>query len=429
MTDTDIRTALTRATGDLSTPPDLLDRVRAGGRRRVVRRRALLGAGLATVAAGSAAGVLLRGGGDDGDTQVASPLLDGDTRGDLRGDAAFLAQARAVWAGHLGGIRVRGEPHVIWAGRAPHAGRAAVIAQRVPQRVASPAGQISYGLIGFLEQTTAGLRAISLEEMLTGAVNAPAVLLAPRHDVLMVLDDGRGVRYSPRFGYDPDGTITRTFTPLDFRAHDGVAFAATATQRGSIQIALRADRADTRGDRTVGLANQSALMSGQTPPNAGSRLTRPLPGRERAWPRDAAAEQEAARWDLAGQDEFNDRYGYRLQPPPATWFIRGATVDRRRFVVQTLTATDGRSRVYLSLGTPAPLLKGFADPGAPLPVRVRLPGDRGVVVASEGARLRYRTRAAGWLPVTGDAALLPATATQVEVHRPGTAEPVVAHLA
>nr|BFE71038.1 hypothetical protein GCM10020092_043390 [Actinoplanes digitatis] len=279
--------------------------------------------------------------------------------------------------------------------------------------------------MGFLEQTTAGLRAISLEEMLTGAVNAPAVLLAPQRNVLMVLDDGRGIRYSPGFGYDPDGTITRTFTPLDFRVHDGVAFAATATQRGSIQIALRADRGDTHGDRTVGLANRSALMSGETPPDAGARLLRPLPGREKAWPRDAAAEREAARWDLSGQEEFNDRYGYRLQPPAATWFIRGATFDRRRFVVQTLTATDGRSRVYLSLGTPAPVLQGFADPGAPLPVRVRLPGLRGVVVASEGARMRYRARGPGWLPVAGDAALLPTAATEVEVDRPGTARAVV----
>ncbi|MEV4410200.1 hypothetical protein AB0J66_49245, partial [Actinoplanes sp. NPDC049598] len=54
MTDTDIRQALTRATDHLESPPDLLDRVRAGGRRRVVRRRTLIGGGLAVGAAGVA---------------------------------------------------------------------------------------------------------------------------------------------------------------------------------------------------------------------------------------------------------------------------------------------------------------------------------------------------------------------------------------
>jgi hypothetical protein len=53
MTDTDIRDALTAATRHIAAPPDLLDRVHAGGRRRVVRRRTVLAAGLATAAAGA----------------------------------------------------------------------------------------------------------------------------------------------------------------------------------------------------------------------------------------------------------------------------------------------------------------------------------------------------------------------------------------
>ena len=39
--DTDIRDALTAATRHITAPPDLLDRVHAGGRRRGNRRRAL----------------------------------------------------------------------------------------------------------------------------------------------------------------------------------------------------------------------------------------------------------------------------------------------------------------------------------------------------------------------------------------------------
>jgi len=409
MTDTDIRTALEQATGELRTPPDLLDRVRAGGQRRVVRRRTLLAAGLATIAGGSTAGVLL-GGAGGGETPVASPLLDRPTRGDLRGDRGFLDQVRRAWRDNLGDVSVRGEPHVVWAGVAPHVNRAAVVAQRVPRRVASPVGQISYGLTGFVEETTAGLRVISLEEMLTGATNAAAALLGPERDVLMVLDDGRDVRYSPTLSYTADGKTDRTFTPLDFQVHDGVAFEATETRPTTIRMALRAEVPDSQGDRSVGLANISQLID-----DAGRGG--PYPGPERqAWSLAGAQKAPAENdpWDVEGRDGYYDQYGYQLVPPAGTWYIRGATADGRQFVAQTLTSTDDRIRLFLSLGTPDPLLVGFPAPAAPLPVRVRLPDGQGVVVAGAG-KLRYRVSRGDWLPVTGYAALLPAAATEVEV--------------
>ncbi|WP_433718716.1 hypothetical protein ACQP2Y_30820 [Actinoplanes sp. CA-051413] len=408
MTDTDIRTALEHATGDLRTPPDLLDRVRAGGRRRVVRRRTVLAAGLATIAAGGTAGALISGG-DGGAAPVASPLLDHPTRGDLKNDAAFLDRVRKAWRDHLGGVSVRGEPHIAWAGLAPHDSRVAVVAQRVPQRVASPIGQISYGLTGFVEQTPDGLHVISLEEMLTGATNATAALLGPDRNVLMVLDDGRGIRYSPAVAYTERGKISRTFTPLDFRTHDGVAFEATAQSRTLIQVALRADVPDSQGDRSVGLVNLSRLVedAGRGAPPAGTaRRARLLAG---------PASEADDLWDLAGRDGYDDRYGYRITPPPGdTWILRGTTADGRRFVVQTLTSTDDRVRLFLSLGTPEPVLRGFPDSAAPLPVQVRLPDGQGVVVAATG-RLRYRVAGGTWLPISGDAALLPAAAGEVEV--------------
>ncbi|MGW4947658.1 hypothetical protein ACWEOZ_39410 [Actinoplanes sp. NPDC004185] len=407
MTDTDIRTALENATGDLRTPPDLLDRVRAGGRRRVVRRRTVLAAGLATIAAGGTAGVLVSGG-DGGDVPVASPLLDHPTRGDLKNDAAFLDGVRTAWRDHLGDLPVRGEPHVAWAGLAPLRAGIAVVAQRTPQRVASPIGQISYGLTGFVEQTPDGLRVMSLEEMLTDATNSAAALLGPDHTVLMVLDDGRGIRYSPAVAYTEQGRISRTFTPFDFRTHDGVAFGATPQSQTLIRVALRADVPDARGDRSVGLANLSRLVedAGRGAPPAGTAR------RERLL---AGPAFEADPWDLSGREGYDDPYGYRITPPPAdTWILRGTTADGGRFVVQTLTGTDDRVRLFLSLGAPEPVLRGFPDPAAPLPVRVRLPDGQGVVVAAPG-RLRYRVAGGTWLPVTGDAALLPAAADEAEV--------------
>jgi hypothetical protein len=409
MTDTDIRTALERATGELRTPPDLLDRVRAGGRRRVVRRRSVLAAGLATIAAGSTAGVW-RSGGGDGTAPVASPLLDRATRGDLKGDAAFLGRVRATWRNHVGDIPVVGEPHVVWAGLAPHQARTAVVAQRVPELTASPAGQIRYGLTGFIEETPDGLRAISLEEMLTGAPNAPAALLGPQRNVLMVLDDGRDIRYSPDLSYTAAGKVERTFTPLDFQAHDGVAFEATGTSLTAIRLALRAGGPDAYGERSVGLANISQLID-----DAG-RGGPPRDPAQQIWSLAGADGTTAAggEWDAETRDGFHDRYGYHLVPPADTWYIRGATGDGRQFVVQTLTGPEVRIRVLLSLGTPDPVLQGFTTPTAPLPVQVRLPDGQGTVVAGAG-KLRYRVSRGDWLPVAGSAALVPAAAEQVEV--------------
>jgi hypothetical protein len=160
----------------------------------------------------------------------------------------------------------------------------------------------------------------------------------------------------------------------------------------------------------VGLANLSQLVgdAGRGAPEDGARRYTPLL---------AGADPSFAGggpWDLATRDGYADRWGYRVVPPPETWLINGATADGRRYVVQTLAGTDERVRLFSAVGTPDPVFRGFPDPAAPLPVQVRLPDGQGVVVAGRG-RLRYRVRGGSWLPVAGDAALLPAAAEEVEV--------------
>jgi len=412
MTDTDIRTALEQATGELRTPPDLLDRVRAGGQRRVVRRRTLLAAGFATIAGGSTAGALLAGTGG-GETPVAAPLLDRPTRGDLKRDAAFLKRVRAAWRDHIGDAAVLGEPHIAWAGSAPHGGRIAVVAQRAPLRKVQPSGQTSSGPTGFVEEDAAGIRVISAEEMLDVTAPAPAVILGRRNNVLMVFDDGRRIRYSPEPSYTAEGKVHRTFVPLDFRAHDGVAFVATAPQPTLIRVGLRADVANGGGDRRVGLANLSRLVraTGRGAMHGMDNRTVLLDGLP-----------IMARVDLRlDHADYDDLYGYRIVTPPETWYVRGTTPDGRRFAVQTQSCTDDRVRLFLTLGTLEPALLGFTDAAAPLAVQVRLPDGQGVVVAAgDGdtgypAALRYRVARGAWLPVAKDAALLPAAATEVEV--------------
>jgi hypothetical protein len=410
-TDTDIRAALAEATDGVTAAPDLLDRVRTGGHRRIVRRRTFLAAGAATAVAGSAASVLLTGGRRLPTPDVASPFLDAPTRGDLRGDAGFLTGVRAAWGRHVAGVPgLLGEPHVIWAGTVPFDGRAAAVAQRVRQREVSSLGQIAYGVMGFVAPTGRGLEGISLEEMTTLADCAPAVLLGSQRTVLLVLDDGRGIEYSADRGYDAQGRVRRTFEPLTFDA-DGAETRLLEPQTGWIQFGLRAGRPGADRGRFVKLANFSQVVEARRNRRSwrSLRIDRLLPGGSLDWP-DA--------WHIATHEGYGDPYGYDYPVGDISCRIRGVA-GGDRFAVETVTLDDMRIRLFLMVGRPEPHFVGYVDLAAVLPVQVRLPDGRGVVVAAQGAALRYRAGGGTWLPVRGDAALLPDAATEVEVTPPG----------
>jgi hypothetical protein len=393
MTDLNVHDALDRATGHLDLPPGLLDRVRAGGRRRVVRRRTLLGAGLAVATAGSAAGVWWRPGGAD--AMPASIRFDRATRGDLAGDAAYLRQVRDAWRAHVGDqIRTVGEPHVVWAGRTP-AGPVALVAQRTPPRVASPIGQVEFGLTGFVEQRAGRPAAGNMETMLSEAVNSPAFLAGPDRTVLVVVDEDRPVSFSPSLSWDAQGRPARTFRQLTYR--DGASVTSVAPQRDTVAIGLRS------GDEGVGLANISEILDVRVDPMPA--LIRRLPG----------ARLDV---DLVSLEDYQDRYGYPGPPSVASWRISGAA-GSRLFVVQTLV-TGRTVRTFVCID-PTPRLAGIADgdPQAPPSLRVRLPENLGFVVAAESASLAYRVGSGDWIPVIGDAALLPPAATEYRVVRQG----------
>jgi hypothetical protein len=294
---------------------------------------------------------------------------------------------------------------VTWAGRTP-AGPVALVAQRTRPRVVSDLGQIEYGLTGWVTPDAGGGRVDSMESLLTGAANAAAVLAAP--GVLVVLDEGGPVAFSPDLGYGPDGAVRRSFRPVRFGA-DGAA-----VLRGP-EPALR-----TGGGARVDHVRVTPAAGERTEPRV-TIAESTLPCAAAAWPAGGGVPDG---WDLRGDGRYDDVFGVHLfRTGDVMWFLRGATADGRRFVVQTLTVGDRRDRLFLLLGRPderpEPVYLGTVDPAAPLPVRVRLPGRQGVVVAAESAALRYRAGAGAWLPVSGDAALLPAAATEAEVTRPG----------
>lgn len=428
MTDLEIRAALERATSHLSSPPDLLDRVRTGGRRRQVRRRTVLAAGLAAGVAGSTAGVwqLTR---RPAGQQISSAFLDGPTQGDLRGDAAYLARVRAAWLDHLGGeVEARGVPHVVWAGRLALGGSLAAVAQRSVTEVVSrfsrpgqpPVEQIGYGWIGFVEN---GRQVISMEQLLTETDIASAALAGAQLNQLVVLDDGRRIEMSDDFTYSRDGTVSRRFHPVAFA--DGAAQVTTGPQTGRVRFALRSTEPGADGGRSVGLANLSALAESYGVRRGPDRIERTLAGWEGVWPTAAPPPiTDRGQWDLSNHDGYDDPYGYRFGLGGNTWYIRGATPDRRPFVVQTLTLDDRRPRLFLIMDQPT--FAGFVDQRRPLPIQVRLPDGQGIVIAAEGAELCYRVRTGAWLPVGPDVALVPAAATQAQVTRAGRGPQVVA---
>jgi hypothetical protein len=124
---------------------------------------------------------------------------------------------------------------------------------------------------------------------------------------------------------------------------------------------------------------------------------------------------DLGRWNVAGMTGYDDPFGTHQFAGPTDWFIVGATPDRRRLVVQT-RSLDGQTRIFYFLGRPGePHYAGRFTGGQSTVLRVRLPQRQGVVVAALNAALRFRTAGGGWLPAAGDAALLPAAATAVEV--------------
>ncbi|WP_327040579.1 hypothetical protein OG400_23555 [Micromonospora ureilytica] len=406
MNDSDVRGILHRATDDLVSPPGLLAEVRRGGRRRVVRRRAVLAAVCAAVVAVPVAGVLDLPG-NAGDPQIASPLLDEPTRGDLAADEGYLRQVRTAWqrGTEQADDRPRGEPNVVWAGRTP-AGPAAYVAQRS-----------AHGMtMGFVKPTADGPRVGTLTQVTDTGTDGveQAVLLGPQRDVLLVLDPGQPVEFSPQLRYAPDGKIERTFEPVAFR--DGAAVLSVPPQRTKLTIALSRTPVEQRNAMPIE-GTSEVLFPGNKDRPAPPLIRHTLPGAEQVWGMDPAAKEVIAPTEaLAG---YLDTAGAHTHDGSPRLWVYGAIPDGRRLLLETVQYDDEPSRVIaLVAGKYLPfeaVASTTADWSAPLPVRLRLPDNQGVLVAAEGSALSYRVGDGQWQDAGRNAALLPATATDVRV--------------
>ncbi|KAB1156472.1 hypothetical protein F6X68_11355 [Micromonospora sp. AMSO12t] len=421
--ESEVRGVLRRVTDDLVGPPTLLDDVRRGGRRRLRRRRAVLAAVCAVVVAVPVGGALhLADGGAA--AEVASPLFDKPTRGDLAGDGAYLRQVREAWrqqARQLGGD-FRGDPHVVWAGDTP-AGPAAYVAQRTVDNpvVSWPDSAREIGLAAFVEPTAAGPRVMTPENLVDASTHGSwqAALLGSRRDVLVVLDTGHAVEFSPTFRYAADGRIERTFQRVAFR--DGAAVLLVPPQRDRVTVALA--RKPVSATTAVHIANANEILLPDRQASPQRSVTYTLPGAERVWGDSPAAQVGRNVYETEALAAYVDPGGTHREGEAPHLVVYGATPDGRQLLLESHQYYGDPTRAIALLahaGAPfQPVASGFIDWNAPLPVRLRLPDGQGVLVAAEGAALSYRVGAGEWHDAGRGAALLPADATEVRVTAAG----------
>ncbi|MDG4785207.1 hypothetical protein O7626_04530 [Micromonospora sp. WMMD1102] len=427
MNDSDVRDVLHRATEDLVSPPGLLGEVRRGGRRRVVRRRAVLATLCAAVVALPVAGGLQLAS-DGGEVQVASPLLDEPTRGDLARNEGYLRQVRDVWQRRRAELEtpMSGEPHIVWAGQTP-AGPAAYIAHRTTHNpiVSEPANDRLVAMAAFVEPTANGPSVMTTETITDAGTdgNSQAVLLGPQRDVLLVLDFGQPVEFSPELQYMPDGKVKRTFQPVAFR--DGAAILAVQPQRTKITVGLA--RTPVKRENVVHITNATEILSPNGDSPSRKRLRYTLPGADPAWGGDPTTPEyqnkpgakEVSAQGTEALADYIDPLGAHVGDGSPLLSIYGATPDGRRLLVETIQYDDEPARVIALTARNDESFQAVAntvaDWTAPLQVRLQLPDNQGTLVAAEGATLSYRVADGEWVDAGRNAALLPANATDVRV--------------
>lgn len=430
MSDNDVREVLHRATSHLSGRPDLLENVRRGGRRRVRRFRVALTAVCAAVVAVPLGGALTVPVWRD-TPEVTSPMFNEPTKGDLAGDDAYLRQVRAAWRRQLersGDTQMPGDPHVVWAGRTP-AGPAAYVAYASTTDRNEGAGDNHIGWAAFVEPTGGGPQVRAIEALTDDPRqrSTQAALLGAERDVLLVLDSGQPMEFSPELRYTPDGRISRTYQPVKFE--DGAAILRIPPQKTKVTVALSFTPVSERNTVQI-LGAADVLFSNESGRRDVQRIKRTLPGAEQVWggdPSDPRYEGDRSVYEVSAGPEalaaWDDVAGLHAPGDAPELYVYGATADGRRLLLQSIQYDSDPARVIALLARgDAPLeavASAFADWTAPLPVRLRLPDDQGILVAAEGSALSYRSDAGQWHDAGRDAALLPPTATEVRVTATG----------
>jgi hypothetical protein len=474
--DIEVRTALRDATAGLNTTPDLLQRVRSGGRRRLARRRMGTGAAAVLLVAAFAGTLVYLDDPPRGDRSGAtgyhnprdpfagpSPtattppeFFAGATKGELARDRTFLDAVRTAFARdmaryiddldisddmppgpsasrHPGGDpSAGGSPHPSAGGSVPSG--PVVNNSPVPQGPPhiywagrTPAGRAAVviqstgansGYFSVVSETAAGLKAqiTGLGKRWPEDWGKIGALLGENEDVLLVVDPRRPVGWSTERRMADDGKIIRDYTPLRFT--DGVAAVAVPAQKNgrTLDLAWLVD----------GLAGWPEVIGTSMRPQPGSQPEPTILGAATGRGCDSGGAHI-----IIGDGNGVGRIPMMTAEDRqhlAPWV--DSIYPAQESPAMCGTTTGGRElRAYLIYGDGLPMrmvaVVGPADgeaktAGVVLPegafpgVALRLPQDQGFLVLAPDAGLRWRAADGAWQDTERIIAIVPPEARQVE---------------
>lgn len=414
--------ALRSATSTVDAPPGFTEKVHRGARRRQLRRRYRVSAialVVLTVGAGLAVSahrwVPVVTGSHGAAVPNDDQRLHDSTRGDLAGDHAFVAEVGAVWKGGLNlgpGRSPTGPANVYWAGNTP-AGPAAVVLQHVSWTAAAGQQARTVVQIGLVATSVATSTLSVLATRTLGDADGTDESFAFGLDdsvVLTMAESGFTV-YSPAPTVNPGtGKVTRYWT--DLRYADGVAvFDASAAQGEGYSVVELPRRPDADHDYLPRPGQPSPYRPVLV---AGSSLNDPrLP-----WPvmvglngaPDGAPGTNPPSWSQVFDDALHSGgYTDPYVPHPPNHSVPGIADRDSESYWQVACALPGGNTVIVGeelVGVTGRLYAvtvdqrlhvlgvaygGSIDPTSPLPVRVRLPGGNGWLVAAYGSLISAQT--------------------------------------
>jgi hypothetical protein len=443
MVDTErVNRAMWDATDRLCLAPDFTDRVVSGGRRRVRRSRARgVAIAVAVVMAGGGATVAWQ---DATETAiVADHRLIQPTAGDLAGDAGLIERAVRAWqvglpyahSGEEAVAALRGEPHVYWAGTTK-AGPAAVVVQEGARR-----GRV--GIVG-LVATDAVSGSFRLLGEHSGEQGVPWVFaFGPADRTLLALDPGVPLYISMAPVTAPDGVVTRDWRRMPLA--DGVALAEVPAGGDPDDVRVLAQQTrpgarerDTTGQHWVQETSEYVEQADAVRAGRDTATVTTIPDADGLLPwrnRDVDGPVRIGRSTQVNDDGgiFLRAVGESSYLDPLIdihgagwWEVIAGLPDGRTALLSEVYRESDPGLVFAVLldatgAVDAVVRGGLADRDAPVPVRVRLPGAQGWLVAAYGSSLAYRTPGGAWVEAGRDAALLPDTATEVRAIADGGA--------
>jgi hypothetical protein len=380
---------------------------------------------VAVVAAGALIAPRL-GGGPVTVSAADQALLDRPTGGDLAGDTAVLEQATSAFVAGVRpadsaaaslptpppGIRTSGDPRVLWVGTTP-TGPAAIVAQ------VETGGDRSVLAVGYLGTSAGRLALAAVTRDAPGYEQFAGALVGADRRVLLVLDRGETVYWSYSHRFTAAGGIQLVDRPVRFSGGAAAIPLPASVDPAQVRLTVPGPPAP---NRVLPLGNADEQQA-------------PVENRLR-W---AAADPDDALfpvgtgdrdWGQAGPGGRYDQLASVFRPAinallsdlapygsagDDLWYVYGGLPDGTRLVGTDLTTGTGDpSRAYLVLvpsGGQTTVLSAPVEARAAVPVRMRLPGGQGLLVAAKGRTFTWT--GGGTAHTAQNAALVPAGVTDL----------------